>query len=151
MVNNKIFRLAVLVGGVLVLAGCGDVPANQQADYENDVKPLVAENTNPSKARGSCNMIASGSQCLDYVGSMWTQQQMELNCKGVGTFSLNSCPYSDVGGCRTATGTLAENILWSYNQGGDPITPELKPYVQKACSAVASCKWVDKPEDLLVR
>ena len=132
------------------LAGCsGDLPDNQQIDYENDVKPLVAENTNPAKVRGSCNAITTGSQCVDYIGSMWTQQQMELNCKGGGLFSLNSCPYSDVGGCRTGIGTLAEIVMWSYNSGGDPITPEVEPYTRMACNATASCQWVEKPEDLL--
>lgn len=135
---------------VLVLAGCGsDLPANEQIDYEDDVKPLIAEDTNPSKARGSCNMIATGSHCLDYVGSLWTRQQMELNCKGVGTFSLNSCPYSEVGGCRTAIDTISETVLWAYNQGADPITPEVEPYSKMACNATVSCKWVETPEELL--
>lgn len=149
MRTNKL--LLSLAGLFLVfsLAGCEDVPADQAVDYEKDVLPLVAEKTNSVKSRGSCNLIAVGSTCLDYVGSLWTEQQMKLNCGDPrGIFSLDGCPYSDVGGCRTTVGTITETIIWSYDYGGDPITPEVKPYAMGACNALQVADWVT-PESLL--
>ena len=134
-----------LLGLILAfsLTGCEDVPADQAIDYEEDVKPLIEEKTNSAKSRGNCNLIAAGSTCLDYVGSLWTEQQMKLNCGDPrGTFSLNACPYSEVGGCRTGGGTIAETIIWSYDYGGDPITPEVKPYTMSACNALQIADWV---------
>ena len=143
--------VAPLFGLILAfsLTGCEDVPADQAIDYEEDVKPLIKEKTNSVKSRGSCNLISAGSTCFEYVGSIWTEQQMKLNCSDPqGAFSLNACPYSDVGGCRTGVGTIAETIIWSYDYGGDPITPEVKPYSVGACTALQIADWVT-PDGLL--
>jgi len=149
MKRNKLFLFCLGLSLVVVLAGCEGVSEDQAVDYEDDVKPLIEEKTNSAKSRGSCNLIAGGSTCLDYVGSLWTEQQMKLNCGDPrGTFSLDACPYSEVGGCRTGAGTIAETIIWSYDYGGEPITPEVKPYSMGACNVLPVADWVT-PESLL--
>jgi len=138
-----LFFPLILIGG-----GCtNDMPTNQQIDYEEDIKPLIEENTG-HKVRGSCNMISSASHCEDYIGSIWTEQQMQLNCNGVGTFSLDGCPYSDNGGCMSGRDTITENIMWSYPYGGQPITGEELRYESMACDALEVAEWVT-PESLL--
>lgn len=127
--------------------GCSEMPSNQQVDYEEDIKPLIEENTG-HKVRGSCNAIASASHCVDYIGSIWTEQQMPLNCNGVGVFSLDACPYSDNGGCMSSRDTVTESIIWSYPYGGQPITGEELRYESMACDALEVAEWVT-PESLL--
>lgn len=143
------FIFPILFASLLILgAGCSDeLPEGQQIDYEEDVKPLIEENTG-HKVRGSCDVIATASHCEDYIGSIWTEDQMRLNCGGVGTFSLNSCAYSDNGGCMIARDTVTENIMWSYPTGGQPITGEELKYEIMACDALAGAEWV-MPESLL--
>jgi len=152
--NFKLTPLVLSLFAVLIISGCGnqgDLPKDTQTDYEKDVKPLIEEKTNPAKSRGSCNAIDFGSVCIDYIGSMWTEQQMKLNCQGAGrVFSKNGCPYSEVGGCRSTPGAIPETIAWSYNYGGDPITAENVQYASGACNQLAPiAQWVSKPEDLL--
>ncbi len=142
-------KIFFVVAILLVLGGgCNDVPKDQQVDYEKDVKPLVEESADKSFVRGSCNTIATASHCLDYRGSLWTEEQMKLNCGNAGIFSKDGCPYSDNGGCMAGGGTIAETVMWSYNEGANPIDSETLPYEIGACNALAVAKWV-KPEDLL--
>ena len=143
------FFLAVLCLPIIILGlGCSsELPKNQQIDYESDLKPLIEENTG-HKVRGSCDMIASASHCEDYVGSLWTEEQMRLNCNGTGNFSLNGCAYSDNGGCLTGRDTVAENIVWSYPTGGQPMIGEELKFEIMACDALAGAEWVS-PESLL--
>lgn len=143
---TKLIGLAFLC--ILLGAGCSELPKDQQMDYENDIKPLVAESAGKSSVRGSCNMIEADSHCIDYRGSLWSESQMKLNCQGGGVFSLDGCPYSENGGCLSGEGTVAETVFWSYDQGNNPISGEQLQYEVKACNAVLASKWV-KPEDLL--
>lgn len=122
---------------------------NSEISYEEDVLPLIEEDTTPSFSRGSCNFIDYGSRCIDYTGSLWTKEQIQLNCQRVGTVSLNACPYSDVGGCRSGAGTIAEVMIWGYSTGGQPLTGEVLEMTIGACNLVTGSSWVDKPEDLL--
>jgi len=143
------FLLFLMTASIFFLSGCRDkdvLLTNQQVDYEEDVKPLIAEKTNPYKSRGSCNAIVKGSRCIDYVGSLWTEEQMKLNCQGDGTvFSLDACPYTEVGGCRATPGTITETIAWAYNYGGDPVDGENAIYAEKACNAIGAAEWA-KPQ-----
>lgn len=141
--------LVVLSAALLITgAGCkGNVPSDQSFDYEKDVKPLIGEENNQHKVRGSCNFVESQSTCIDFIGSIFTEERMKLSCEG-GKFSLDACPYSDLGGCQGTPGTVSESVVWSYNYGGSPITPEEAGYQAKACNSMAIGKWV-KPEDLL--
>lgn len=140
----KIF--GVLAALCLQGAGCGNLPAEQRIDYEKDVKPMVETSEKP-RVRGSCDMIATKSTCLDFVGSIFTEERMKLSCEE-GKFSLNACPYSDLGGCQAAGGTISESIAWSYGHGGEPISAEEASYQAKACNALPVGKWVT-PADLL--
>ena len=141
---------SVSLGSLCILCiGCSkDLPPETQVDY-GEVEELIAETTEGKHTvHGSCNLIASGSHCLDYIGSYWENEEfMRLNCEGMageggGTFSENACPYTDVGGCRITADTIMETIMWAYNSGGSPITPEVAPYEQMACNATAASQWV---------
>lgn len=130
----------------LLGAGCEKLPAYQQVDYQKDVKPLI-ETSEKSRVRGSCDIITSKSTCIDFVGSIFTEERMKLSCEE-GKFSHNSCPYSDLGGCQATGGTISESIAWSYSYGGEPISAEEASYQAKACNALPAGKWVT-PADLL--
>lgn len=97
-----------------------------------------------SAARGSCNAIAEGSTCLEYVGSMWTEQQMRLNCSDSGTFSLEACPDDMAGGCNVGAGTISDMISWFYYRGDGEITPESLFSAQQVCNMNPMGKWIVK-------
>jgi len=140
--------LAITIAAIFFIgAGCGsNLPEEQNVDYEKDVKPLIESKGN-AKVRGSCNIIEEKSTCMDFIGEVYTEDRMRLSC-AEGKFSLDACPYSDLGGCQATPGTIAESIVWSYNYGGEPITAEEAGYQAKACNALGMAKWV-LPTDLL--
>lgn len=72
----------------------------------------------------------------------------ELNCEGAGTFSKNTCPYSDYGGCQSGGGTVMESIAWVYKEGNGGYDGESIVYAQAACNSVPNGKWV-MPDDFL--
>lgn len=59
---RKLFLLALVLSSFLLACQDGDV------SYEEDVVPLIEENTTPARSLGSCNFIDYGSRCIDYVG-----------------------------------------------------------------------------------
>ncbi len=139
----KYFLPLVLVCFVLVGWGCSEaLPEDQQVEYE-EVEELIEEIEEEYKVRGSCNVIAEKSTCVDYIGSYWdTPEVKELNCDGVGIYSDNTCPYSELGGCQTTPGTMVETIAWSYPYGGQPISVEEAGYQAMACNALGMAQWV---------
>ncbi|MFA5792508.1 MAG: hypothetical protein WC897_01400 [Candidatus Gracilibacteria bacterium] len=144
--NTKLSSIFLLP---LLLASCGDLPDDQNIDYEDDVKPLIEETEAGHKVRGSCNVIDSKSTCFDFIGSVFTEDRMRLSCTE-GTFSFDACPYSDLGGCMATPGTISESISWLYNYGGQPITAEEASYSAMACNAMDAGRWVT-PADLLTQ
>ncbi len=132
----KYLGLVLVIPLALFLTACGRgseaLPEDQQVSYD-EVKELIEEDGG-GKVKGSCNFPAEG-RCLDYIGSMWTRQQMELNCQGAGVFATTTCPYAELGGCRTTGGTISETILWTYDA-------EAIDYQRMACNALAMCEWV---------
>lgn len=151
-INKTIILTIFLFSNIFMLQGCKDkeaLPKDQQLDYEEDVKPLIEEKTNSSKVKGSCNAIDFGSNCIDYIGSIWTEEQMKLNCQGANVkFSLDACPYPENGGCRMTGGTVSETIAWTYPYGGDPISGEVLEMTKSACNINPLGEWV-MPDDLL--
>ncbi|KKQ28199.1 MAG: hypothetical protein US42_C0001G0050 [Candidatus Magasanikbacteria bacterium GW2011_GWC2_37_14] len=146
ILNNYKILLTSVMAVLLVGGGCSEVPKDQEINYENDVLPLLETKTE-SKVRGSCNMIESKSTCFDFIGEIFTEDRMRLSCEE-GKFSLDGCPYSDLGGCQATPGTVSESIAWSYNYGGQPISAEEAGYQAQACNAMTISKWV-LPADLL--
>lgn len=141
MTTKKLSLLFIALGVFFLLSGCSDaLPEDQQVDYE-DVHELLEEVSDEYTTRGSCNTIDDSSVCIDYIGSFWTDEQMQYNCEGAGTFSKNTCPYSTIGGCKNMDGTVMETVIWYYNYGGDPITEENLPYVSGVCEANPACHW----------
>jgi hypothetical protein len=135
----SVFLLSVLLLG----AGCIPGASEDQQMDEDEIMNIVEEVDGDGKVRGSCSVIDQNT-CLDYIGSIWTKQQMELNCQGSGVFSLETCPYSTVGGCRTGEGTISETIVWSY------LSQEEASYQAKACNALPVASWV-MPDDVFLK
>jgi hypothetical protein len=137
--------LGIFILGPLVLLGGGcseGLPEDEQVEYE-DVEELIEEIDQDYQVRGSCNVIAEKSTCIDYIGSYWdTPEVKELNCQGVGLYSDNTCPYSTLGGCQTTPGTMVETVAWSYDYGGQPISVEEAGYQAMACNALGVAQWV---------
>ncbi|OGF42305.1 hypothetical protein A2555_02275 [Candidatus Falkowbacteria bacterium RIFOXYD2_FULL_39_16] len=143
MPKIKILLFTVLSVLLTMGAGCSDdMPEDQRVDYEEDIKPIIETTTKP-KVRGSCNVIDSKGTCVDFIGEVFTEERMKLSCVE-GKFSLDACPYSDLGGCQATGGTITESIIWSYA----PITPEEAGYQAKSCNALGAGKWVT-PASLL--
>jgi hypothetical protein len=139
-------KVAALLFFALFLTGCGkdgNPPTQDEIDETvQAVEEVFEEVGSEYKVRGSCNTISDKSHCLDYIGSFWTDEQMQLNCGGAGVFSKNTCPYTDLGGCQTSGGTFMEAVIWAYGHGGQPISKEESGYEAMACNANPMGNWV---------
>lgn len=149
--------IVILVFGVAGLAyyflqgNKGNIPF--EIDVTEEVNTdLVKEGLKEEGKRtvyGSCNAIETSSNCIDYIGSMWKDNDMgKLNCSGVGIFSENACPYSALGGCQTSGGSVIEMIAWVYEEGPGGYTDEAVIYASMACNNTPESRWVT-PEELL--
>ena len=153
---NKVL-IAILIFGAaglvyyFIAGNRGDMPFETDTVEEVDVD-LVREALKETDTRtvyGSCNAIAESSNCIDYVGSMWADNDMgKLNCSEVGIFSGNACPYSGLGGCQVNGGSVMEMIAWVYEEGPGGYNSESAVYAGMACDNTPSSRWV-VPEDLL--
>ena len=136
--------MIVLIGG----ACQGSYGEVEDVDYEEDVYELIEETDGNGLIRGSCNMISIGSNCVDFIGSIWTQDRMEMSCSDEGyEFSNLTCPYSELGGCQSMPNTMSESIAWIYDYGGVSYTTEEAMYAQMACDALEVSQWVT-PENM---
>ena len=151
---NKYLVAALIFGGAAVAAyfiwgTSATVPEEAGTDptvAEEDMVEALKDDA--EGVYGSCNAIASDSTCIDYIGSIWRDNNMaELNCEGSGTFSRDPCPYPDYGGCRMNAGTIMEMVMWAYKEGGQYPDDSIQ-YAIAACNAQPVGKWVT-PEDML--
>lgn len=128
----------------------GDEADNQGPDSGDEVDPN--EPTSPdsgdeitlnedlkNRAKGSCNVIAEGSTCIEYIGSYWTVANAKLNCSG--NFSTKPCPRPVLGGCRLGADTPNDMVTWHYSYGGDPYT-EVIQHAANSCKAIGGW-WVN--------
>ncbi|MDD4381832.1 MAG: hypothetical protein PHE21_00595 [Candidatus Dojkabacteria bacterium] len=91
----------------------------------------------------SCNDIPNSSNCIDYIGSMWKDDNSaQLNCGEGRNFSLNACPYSEFGGCQMNGNSVMEFIAWVYEEGPGEYTFESIPDAMAACNSMPNAKWV---------
>ena len=141
---NKNFTLLLSLSLVIFL-GVGCQTEEGHIDYEEDVLPIIEETTR-HVVQGSCNIIGEKSTCIDYRGSIWGENDMKLNCADVGEWSNKTCPYSEIGGCMSGHATITELVIWHYNRGGNPITPEDAIYAAMACNNIPLTKWVTPEE-----
>lgn len=151
--NKILIALLVFGGGALIIylmAGNTDglptgTQTNDDVSYEEVAESLKEDGAR--KVVGNCNAIAEKSSCVDYIGSMWADADMaELNCKGVGTYSNNTCPYSEFGGCQTSAGSVMEMIVWAYREGPGEYNEESVPYAIAVCNANPAAQWVTPEE-----
>jgi hypothetical protein len=107
-----------------------------------DVERALEED-GPRTVYGSCNAIAESSTCIEYIGSVWGEDNSgKLNCSDAGVFSENPCPQPSLGGCQTGGGTVTEMIAWMYKEGGGEIDAESIPYAEMACEANPLGNWL---------
>jgi len=105
---------------------------------------LRTDEKNSGTIIGSCDVIAESSTCIEYSGSIWTWQIIELGCSGEGmTPSRDVCPAGSVGGCRVGAGTASEMTTWLYDFGGEPIDAENEKYATAACNATLGAIWTE--------
>ncbi len=141
----KYLSLLFLIPTLVLFGGACQGPDGEveDVDYEEDVYELIEEINGDNLIKGSCNMISIGSNCVDFVGSFWTQEQMELSCSAPGyEFSNLTCPYSEYGGCMATPNTVSESVAWIYGYGGVSYTAEEAMYAQMACNALEVSTWV---------
>jgi len=153
--NKILVVLLVLGAGALVYFLLGgntsDIPDGLiDSDASVEEVEQALQDSGKRKVRASCNAIAEKSSCVDYIGSMWEDEQIAaLNCQGVGTYSEKvTCPYSEFGGCRTGAGTVMETVIWAYREGPGEYNEESVPYAAAACNANPVAEWI-MPEALL--
>ena len=149
-------KFLAFVAAAFLLAGCApseEIQTNIDLDTDVEDLPSVEEveeviediytpEENDGEVIGSCNVIGQSSTCIDYIGSVWTWQIIELGCTGEGmTPSHDACPTGSIGGCQVGAGTTSEMITWFYNYGGDPVDAETEPYAAGACNATLGAQW----------
>ncbi len=80
--------------------------ARIHADYElvRELEDLEEQKRAGQNVRGSCDIIAKESTCIEFYGSVWAfGGTMETSCRGnQGIFSKKPCPRNFVGGCNVA-------------------------------------------------
>lgn len=127
------------------------LPPGAEIDENVDAE-LVEEGLKETGKRtvyGSCNDIPNSSNCIDYIGSMWKDNNSaELNCGEGRNFSKNACPYSEFGGCQMNGGSVMESIAWVYEEGPGEYTQESVQYAAASCNSMPNAKWVT-PDELL--
>lgn len=114
----------------------GDDADNQGPDSGDEI---TLNEDLKNRAKGSCNVIAEGSTCVEYIGSYWTVNNAKLNCSG--NFYTNPCPRPALGGCRLGADTPNDMVTWHYSYGGDPYT-EVIQYAAGSCRAIGGW-WVN--------
>lgn len=153
---NKVLMVILVLGAgallyYLIAGNTGILPPGVEVDEDTNVE-LVEEGLKETGKRtvyGSCHDIANSSNCIDYVGSMWKDNDSaKLNCGEGRNFSTNACPYSEFGGCQMNGGSVMESIAWVYREGPGEYTEESVSYAATACNSLPNAKWVT-PEDLL--
>jgi len=93
--------------------------------------------------RGSCDLIEMGSTCVEYYGSYWNNQTIELACSE-GIVSTGGCPAPNMGGCRIMPGSETDMITWHYDRGGDPFSEENILYASQACNSIPGGVWAEE-------
>lgn len=147
---NKKIWLGLALFFVLVLTGCSSKTTtenNPAAGDGNNNQSVATTGASDVNSRGSCNIIADRSQCVDYVGSIWTKSIIGLSCgkdQGGGSFSSDACPHSANGGCRVMADTNSETIIWSYPYGGSPVTGGNLITTKGVCEATPDSEWISE-------
>jgi hypothetical protein len=153
---NKVLIVILVLGtGALLyyfLAGrTNTLPPEIQVDENTDLEQVsdALKETGKRTVYASCNDIANSSNCIDYVGSMWNENNSaKLNCGEERTFSTNACPYSEYGGCQMGGDSVMEFISWVYKEGQGGYNEESVQYAVMACNSMPNAKWVT-PDSLL--
>ncbi len=96
-----------------------------------------------TKLKGSCNSLPDNPVCIEYFGSFWTDQQMELNCSDSGVFSKEPCPTGMFGGCNTGAGLANDFVAWMYpSPDAGALGNEIAKAAQMACDGLVTSRWL---------
>jgi len=107
---------------------------------EDEIEKAEANKKAGKNLKGSCDMVADSSICIEYYGSFWSNTVMSSGCKG--KFSKKHCPSDMSGGCNTGVGTMADMVSWMYLRGSGEMTARSMSNAQKACDASLASKWI---------
>ncbi len=107
-----------------------------------ELDELKDKKSDGSAARGSCNAVSAASTCIEYIGSIWSDQQMRLNCEGSGIFSKSPCPEGMKGGCNIGEGIPSDMVTWFYLEGDGEITEASLKNAKGACENTPLSKWL---------
>lgn len=138
--------LVVVFIGIFVLKGISPKEANPQYDEgmlaeTEDLLPNEVESEKTIK--GSCDMVGQASTCVEYFGSYWTEETINLVCQD-GTYSKNRCPDQALGGCRISPESESDQITWHYERGGGGYNQESIKYAMQACNSIPGGLWTEE-------
>jgi hypothetical protein len=120
-------------------------PETNEGDDETlQADPTAEEVIDIYAPKGSCLAIVVASLCTEYYGSYWTPETMKYHCASA-TYLPEPCIRPTVGGCQMNTDTQLEMIIWYYDFGYDPFTPDVIPYAAAACEASGGA-WLPPSE-----
>jgi hypothetical protein len=153
--NKVLIVILVLGAGALLyyfLEGKDNLfPKEVQVEEDVDLEEVTEALKEEGKRTvyGSCNDIPNSSNCIDYIGSMWAEENSaQLNCGEGRNFSTNACPYSEFGGCQMNGDSVMEYISWVYEEGPGEYNTESVSYAIMSCNSLPNAKWVT-PDSLL--
>jgi len=112
-----------------------DEKANEQA---------ATENFSGTSSTKTCNSVNDNSICIEYIGSIWTDDQMKSSCKNLGKLSNDPCPSNVAGGCKIGAGTKGEMVNWFYLGGKAQVTVDSLKVSERVCKLNPKGKWITK-------
>ena len=153
---NKLFLSITILGScaliLLLSIKYGETAPETRQPTENslsgDLEKVMREK-DLKQTIGSCRAIKEKGSCIDYIGSMWSDDGVaEQNCKKVGTYSSDTCPHSEFGGCQTSAGSAVEMIIWAYREAPQNQKGEAMPYAYEACTNNPYAHWITPDSQL---
>lgn len=145
MLMKNIKQIPYILILIVLISGCSHSPSEEKLSKEEINEIIKESDTDRKGVRGSCNQILAKSSCVDFVGSIFTEERMKLSC-AEGGFSTDTCPYSELGGCQATPGSISESVVWSYSRGGQALSKEEAEYAKRACNETGAAKWITADE-----
>ncbi len=150
MLKNKAvlgsMALVVVIIGIFVLKGISPKEANPDYDEQMlaDTEDLLPNEASSEKTvKGSCNIIDQASTCVEYFGSYWTSETINLVCQE-GVASSDRCPEQHLGGCHMNPESESDMITWHYDIGGGGYNQENIQYAIQSCNSIPGGVWAEE-------
>ncbi len=146
MVVAGSLAIVVVLIGIFVLKGISPKEADPNYDEEMlaETEDLLPNEVGTEKTvKGSCDMINEASTCVEYFGSYWNEETINMVCQD-GIYSKNGCPDQAMGGCRMNPESETDQITWHYERGGGGYNEESIKYAMQACNGVPGGLWTEE-------